>query len=72
VRTSSCSSASCAMMAVSTSGIGRSATVRCYDNSGLFHSFSTSTGNFTSCYYGYPGRSVYVVVNGIRSNTLTW
>ena len=26
----------------------------------------------THCFFGYPGNEVYVVINGIKSNTITW
>jgi hypothetical protein len=43
-------------------------------------SYSTSTttadanGSFsdTPCFFGYPGHTVSVVANGVRSNTITW
>ena len=31
---------------------------------------SGSTSN--SCYYGWPGRTAWVVVDGVRSNDVAW
>ena len=28
--------------------------------------------NGNACFFGYPGREVYVVINGVKSNTVTW
>lgn len=72
MRNASCSSSSCAYLAVSTTGIGAAATVTCYASGSPYVSYATSNGAFSQCYYGFPGRTVFVVVNGVRSNNLVW
>jgi hypothetical protein len=49
--------------------------VRCFGSYGgwsEFHAYATSSTSSQSCYYGYPGTQVYVIVDGQQSNTLSW
>ena len=34
--------------------------------------YTTSESESELCFYGFPGYQVYVIVNGVISNTLTW
>ncbi len=34
--------------------------------------YTTSESESENCYFGFPGYQVYVIVNGVWSNTLTW
>ncbi|MDT4915496.1 MAG: hypothetical protein QOH89_196 [Pseudonocardiales bacterium] len=48
-------------------------TVACWSgHAGQFDSYSTSTQTSSGCSYGHPHDTVWVVVEGHRSNTVTW
>ena len=71
-----CRSAHCRFMVVSLhgfdSGLHR---VECWSTlkGTPFVSFSTTVWPMTrGCYYGYPGEQVWVTVDGVQSNKVTW
>jgi hypothetical protein len=48
-------------------------TVTCWSDPGRqFGSYSTSASTSTGCSYNHPNAAVWVVVDGHRSNTVTW
>lgn len=73
-----CSSSACRYLEVSYSGFGSgSHSVTCRasgGDEGGFYSYKRSGTSDTSavCYYGLPGRSVWVTVDGTSSNKVTW
>lgn len=78
-----CSHSSCAYVHVSATGMAPNTRyqVDCFSsNGGQFdtgNSYLTSNGNGridqdASCYFGFPGETVWVTLNGIRSNNTTW
>jgi hypothetical protein len=70
----------CNWINVSGSGFWENSLVTMVCTSSYNGSYSTSTttadanGSFsdTPCFFGYPGHTVSVVANGVRSNTITW
>lgn len=52
---------------------GGSHTVTCFSgHDGQFGSYPTSATTSTGCSYSHPHDTVWVVVDGHRSNTVTW
>lgn len=41
-------------------------------NTGEFYVYVTSANPTVSCYYGYPGQTVWATVDGVRSNDVRW
>lgn len=77
VNTPGCKSSACAYVQVSLSGFGSGPhSVTCYADhpppTGAFYSYSTSATTSNVCVYGYPGTHVWVKVDGVESNHLTW
>lgn len=70
-----CSSSACRDIVVSLSNFGGgSHTVVCraqYEEGG-FYTYTTSSTTSAVCYYGYPGRRVWVTVDGVQSNAIIW
>jgi hypothetical protein len=66
----------CQRIVVSLSGFGAgSHQVSCWGSAGgwaPFYSYTTTQISTETCYYGYPGTQVYVVVDGVQSNTIAW
>lgn len=80
-RASWCTHSSCARVNVSVSGFAPNATITysCFSSldGSAFYTTTVRTdgaGNGFSavCVFGYPNRQVWVVAEGVRSNTLTW
>lgn len=74
---SGCSSSACAYVTVSLSNFGSgSHSVTCYSDypppTGAFYSYTTSSSTSNVCVYGYAGTHVWVKVDGVESNHLTW
>ena len=73
---SGCSHSSCAFIQVDTTGLGSgSHTYYCHSNTqGQWWGPSYASGSSfqTTCYYGYPRDKVWVVVDGVKSNEITW
>jgi len=75
-----CAAAACARMVVTGRSFApnTSVTVSCASSSeGTFYTYYARVGgdgttSTSTCYYGYPGGTTYAVINGIRSNNLTW
>lgn len=70
-----CSSSECSWVEVTTAGLTGSVTCTVHDDT----EGQWDSGTFTApldrdhhWYYGYPGRSVWVVCAGIESNHVTW
>lgn len=77
VNTSSCKSSYCAYMKVTLKNFGSgSHSVTCYADypppTGAFYQYTTSSTTSNVCVYGYPGTHVWVKVDGVESNHLTW
>jgi rhodanese-related sulfurtransferase len=80
VNRSDCYTSPCAWIDVSASGFSpnRNVTVVCSSSrETAFWTYTLATdgsGNASGagCYYGYPGDSVWVDVDGVRSNIITW
>lgn len=77
VKVSGCSSSACAYITVSLSNFGSgSHTVTCYADypppTGSFYTYTTSSTTSNVCVYGYAGTHVWVKVDGVESNHLTW
>jgi hypothetical protein len=73
VRAGGCSDPSCANVRVTLSGFREGAhTVACFEEGGAFYTYTTEDNISEICYYGYPGRMVWVTVDGISSNHLRW
>jgi surface antigen len=77
VNVAGCKSSACAYMQVSLSGFGSgSHTVTCYADypppTGSFYTYNTSATTSNVCVYGYAGTHVWVKVDGVESNHLTW
>jgi murein DD-endopeptidase MepM/ murein hydrolase activator NlpD len=78
--TSTCTSAACAYINVTLNNFaGGAHAVRCFGSypgdEGGFGSYTHNGGSGStsaSCYYGWPGRVVWVTVDGVRSNDLGW
>jgi hypothetical protein len=78
-----CSHSSCAFVHISASGMepNTSYQVDCFSSydgqfdTGSSYVSSGPAGGINadaSCYFGYPGETVWVTLNGIRSNSTTW
>jgi hypothetical protein len=78
-----CSHSSCAFLHISASGMAADTSyqVNCFSSvdgqfdTGTSYVRSGAAGNINqdaSCYFGYPGETVWVTLNGIRSNSTTW
>jgi hypothetical protein len=71
-----CSSSACRWVTVSYSNFGGgSHTVVCRASNGDeggWYTYSTSNTTSTVCYYGWPGRQVWVTVDGVESSHITW
>lgn len=77
VNTAGCKSGACAYMKVTLKNFGSgSHSVTCYADYpppiGSFYQYTTSLTTSNVCVYGYPGTSVWVKVDGVESNHLTW
>lgn len=77
VSVSGCSSSACAYVTVKLSNFGSgSHTVTCYADypppTGSYYSYTTSSSTSNVCVYGYAGTHVWVKVDGVESNHLTW
>lgn len=74
--TSRCGDASCAWVVVTVSNMSGPYTVTMYDNLDYWGpsgcSYPTSSTTSQGCVFGYPGLQIYVTVNGVQSNILTW
>lgn len=56
---------------------GGSHTITCRasngDEGGFFSYVRSGSSNTSAvCYYGFPGHSAWVTVDGVRSNTVAW
>jgi hypothetical protein len=72
---SGCSHSSCARISVNLYNFGAGThTVACYSNleAPAFYTYTTSSQSSAVCYFGYPGRTVWVIVDGVRSHNLVW
>ena len=70
-----CTHSSCAFVTVNFSGFAPGPhQVSCFStlDSGAFYTYTTSNTTTSYCYYGYPGRSVWVTVDGTQSNVIVW
>ncbi len=77
VSVSGCSSSACAYVTVKLSNFGGgSHTVTCYADypppTGSYYQYTTSSSTSNVCLYGYVGTHVWVKVDGVESNHLTW
>ena len=78
VSNASCNSSACAYINVSWanfSGGGHSVVCRASngDEGGFApHTVQGGSGSEAYCYYGWPGRSVWVTIDGVSSNTIGW
>jgi chitodextrinase len=77
VSVSGCSSSACAYVTVKLSNFGSgSHTVTCYADypppTGSYYQYTTSSTTSNVCVYGYAGTHVWVKVDGVESNHLTW
>lgn len=77
VNVTGCKSSACAYVTVSLSGFGSgSHSVTCYSDypppTGSFYQYTTSSTTSNVCVYGYLGTHVWVKVDGVESNHLTW
>jgi hypothetical protein len=64
----------CYSLVVTVSGFGAgSHDVTCFaGHAGQFGQYTTSAGTSSSCSYSHPHDTVWVVVDGTRSNTVNW
>jgi hypothetical protein len=73
-----CSSSACRYMQINWANFhGGNHTIVCRASSGDeggFFSYvrSGSSGSSAVCYYGFPGRTVWVTVDGVESNKIVW
>ena len=71
-----CSHSSCAFIVVNLANFGGgSHHVTCHASNGDeggYYAYDTSSSSSAVCYYGYPGRTVWVYVDGVRSHDLVW
>jgi surface antigen len=77
VNVAGCKSSACAYVTVSFSNFGSgSHTVTCYADypppTGSYYQYTTSSTTSNVCIYGYLGTHVWVKVDGVESNHLTW
>ncbi len=75
VNVSDCNTSACARIVVQPNNMSPTYNVECWsslDTSGPFYTYSTNAGQSAVCYFGYSGRDVWVVVNGVGSNHITW
>lgn len=70
----SCVSASCRRVHVILGGGANvEHTVSCHDAEGAWYVYRTSSRQSATCFYGFAGREVWVVVDGkVESNHITW
>lgn len=75
-----CSSSACRYLAVTVSGFpaNTNITIECWaSNAPRFYTYTFRTnssggGSSSVCYYGFPGQDVWIMANGVRSNTVRW
>jgi hypothetical protein len=71
-----CSTSPCRRLRVEWSNFsGGAHTVECwgsYQGWSRYYTYTTASNPSEVCYFGYPGSQVYVVVDGVQSNTITW
>ena len=77
VNVAGCKSSACAYMTVNLANFGPGPhTVTCYADypppTGAFYKYTTSSTTSNVCVYGYSGTHVWVKVDGVESNHLTW
>lgn len=77
VNITGCKSSACAYVTVSLANFGSgSHTVTCYADypppTGSYYQYTTSSTTSNVCVYGYAGTHVWVKVDGVESNHLTW
>ncbi|HVY77065.1 MAG TPA: CHAP domain-containing protein [Solirubrobacterales bacterium] len=77
VNPAGCSSSACAFVTVKLSNFGSgSHSVTCYADypppTGSYYSYTTSSTTSNVCVYGFLGTHVWVKVDGVESNHLTW
>lgn len=77
VNVSGCSSSACAFVTVKLSNFGGgSHTVTCYADypppTGSYYQYTTSSTTSNVCVYGFASTHVWVKVDGVESNHLTW
>ena len=75
-----CTDASCASMSATVTGLKASTTYAATcnaDDAKEFYKYDVTTDasgglTTTTCFYGFPGHTVWLVVGGIESNHLLW
>ena len=73
-----CSSSACRFLSVNFANFSAGThTITCRASNGDengYYSYTRSgaSGSSAVCYYGFPGRSVWVTVDGVASNTVVW
>ena len=71
-----CTVSACAFMTVSFSGFsGGTHTITCDASTAgdqPFYTYTTAATVSSYCYYGYSGQQVWVTVDGVQSNVVTW
>jgi surface antigen len=77
VNVTGCKSSACAYVTVNLTNFGSGAhTVTCYADypppTGSYYQYTTSSSTSNVCVYGYGGTHVWVKVDGVESNHLTW
>ena len=71
---SGCTSSACAYLVASYSNFGGgSHQIVCHaSNAPAFYAYTTASNPTSACYYGYPGQTVWVTVDGVESNRIRW
>lgn len=70
-----CTDASCAFLNVSVANMAAPYNVQCWNDHGgwsAFASYTTNSSSSAQCFMGWANAQVYAVVNGVRSNTVSW
>ncbi len=70
-----CTDPSCAFLNVTVSNMAAPYNVQCWNDHGgwsVFASYTTNSPTSAQCFMGWANSQAYAVVNGLRSNTISW
>jgi titin len=71
---SGCSTSACRFVTVSVANMSPTYNVQCYSSkdSQPYYSYTTSSATSNVCVFGFPGSTVWAVVNGVESPHINW
>jgi hypothetical protein len=67
-----CIDPSCAYVHVKLKNFGGDQVVECWEDQGKFRTYTARQADTEVCFFGYPGRTVWVKVGSVESNHFRW